>query len=75
MTTASHEKPKGSLIERGLRWDIGFNRRMGVVATAAAGGIAILGAPVVAGFAAMYAAGNFVVAEGEQRLLQTFKKS
>lgn len=69
MATISHEKPKGGFIERGLRWDEHFNRRLGIVATGAAGVLMVFGAPAVAGIAAMVAGGNFVAAEIDKRLV------
>ena len=69
MATVSHEKPRGGLIERSLRWDEHFNRRLGVVATGAAGVLMVFGAPAVAGFAAIVAGGNFMAAEIDKRLV------
>lgn len=63
----SHEAPKRSLLERGVNWDEHFNRRLGVVATVAAGGLAFLGLPVAATYAAIFAGGNFAAAEVEKR--------
>jgi len=76
MNTASklHEK-EGSLLERGLRWDVTFQRRIGVVATVAAGGLAIAGAPSIAVFGtAAFAGGNFAASEIEQRMADSLGK-
>lgn len=64
----------GSFVERGLRWDIGFNRKLGLAAMVAAGGAAVAGAPVVGAKIAMFAGANFAFAEIESRLLRTVKK-
>lgn len=57
------------LLERGLRWDEHFNRRLGVIATGAAVGLAAINAPVLAAYTALFAGGNFAVAELEKRLI------
>lgn len=67
MSTVSYEAPKKSLLERGLKWDEHFNRRLGAVAAVVCGGLAVAGFPVAAAWTGAFAAGNFAVAEVEQR--------
>ncbi len=64
-TSANNER--GGLLERGLRWDVNFNRGLGMIAVGVAGIASVAGAPVVAGYAALFAGGNFAVAEVEKR--------
>lgn len=59
------EKSPGSLLERGLRWDTKFQRRLGHVAVVATGGLALTGFPVAAYWTGAFAAGNYVTAEFE----------
>lgn len=75
-TMSSLEKQPGSIAERLLRWDVRFQRRLGVLATVAAGGLAAAGLPPVwvAGTAA-FAAGNFVAAEVEDRAANGLERS
>lgn len=61
------------IIERGLRWDVGFNRRLGVVALIAAGGVAVAGAPVAGAKIAMIAGASFAGAEISNRLARSFE--
>ncbi len=61
-------------VERGLKWDIGFNRKLGIAALIAAGGAAVAGAPMVGAKIAMFAGASFVTAEIEQRLARTLEK-
>lgn len=63
-----------SLVERGLRWDVGFNRRLGVVALIAAGGVSVAGAPMVGAKLAAFAGFSFAAAEVEKRFARTFEK-
>lgn len=65
---------KGGLVERGLRWDVGFNRKLGVAATVLAAGAAAISAPVVATGLALFAGGNFVAAEVEKRAADSLTK-
>lgn len=65
---------KGSLLERGLKWDEHFNRRLGVVAVAVAGVAAVAGAPVIATGAALFAGGGFAAAEIERRVGSSLEK-
>lgn len=66
--SASQESPKRGLLERGVNWDEQFNRRLGIIATVAAGGLAFAGLPVAATCAAIFAGGNFATAEIERRV-------
>jgi hypothetical protein len=61
------------IIERGLRWDVGFNRRLGVVALLAAGGVTIAGAPVIGAKIAMFAGASFAGAEISNRLARSLE--
>lgn len=65
--TASANKQKLPLLERGLRWDIRFNRGIGIIAVGAAGVATVAGASAAAGYAALFAGGNFLAAEVEKR--------
>lgn len=65
---------KGNIAERLLRWDVGFQRRLGVVATGAAGLLAIAGLPVAATWTAIFAGGNFAAAEIEKRVVDGMEK-
>ena len=74
-TTSEVYEKEGGFLERGLRWDITVQRRLGVVATAAAGGLAIAGAPSIAVFGtAAFAGGNFAASEIEQRMADSLGK-
>lgn len=66
----SGETRKQGLVERGLRWDVKFQRCLGV---AAVGVGAVV--PAVAGYAAAFAAGNFVAAEVEKRAADGIENS
>lgn len=71
----AEESPEGqSLVERGLNWDIGFNRKLGVVALVAAGGISVAGAPFLGAKLAMFAGASFAVAEIEKRFVSSIEK-
>ena len=61
------------IVERSLRWDVGFNRRLGIVALLAAGGVTIAGAPVVGAKIAMFAGASFAGAEISNRLARSFE--
>lgn len=67
-------KERGSLFERGFRWDERFNRRLGVVAVIAGGGALVAGFAGAAGIAAAVAGGSFVGAETSQRLTRSLEK-
>lgn len=69
----SAEKKPG-LIERGLRWDTSFNRRLGAASTVAAFAAAAINAPVAATYLALFAGGNFAVVEMEKRYADDITK-
>lgn len=70
----SQDTETRGLIERGLKWDIGFNRKLGIAALAGAGLFAIAGSPVVGAKIAMFAGASFAAAEVEARAVRSFEK-
>ena len=60
-------------IEKSLRWDVGFNRKLGVVALLAAGGAAVAGAPILGAKITMFAGASFAGAEISNRLARSFE--
>jgi len=68
------EHHQTGLLERGLKWDEHFNRRLGAIAAVATGGLALAGFPVAAGWVGAFAAGNLATAEVERRVGRSFEK-
>lgn len=60
--------------ERAFKFDARLGRALGFTGIAVAGGAAILGAPVVATGAALFAGGSFFGAEVSDRISKTFQK-
>lgn len=69
----SKAEKQGS-VERVFRWDEHFNRRLGVISIVAAGVFSIAGAPVAAGYAALFGGGNLAAAEIGKRIADSQKK-
>lgn len=67
------EKRDPSALERGLKWDAGFNRRLGAASIAASFGFAIIGNPVAAAKIALFAGANFAAAEISDRFARSFE--
>ena len=68
------EKREEGTIERGLKWDVSFNRRLGAVSIAASFGLAVIGNPIAATKVALFAGANFAAAEISARLARSFEK-
>lgn len=68
------ENRESRLVERGLRWDVDFNRKLGAVSLAASFGLAIIGNPVAATKVALFAGANFAAAEISARFDRSLKK-